>query len=75
MSMLDALDPDCKMALRPLIAVDDQYIIRIAVAMQLVQYLLTTESQPGDAAPCGSDSTGVVDVWQNLHDWALGYVM
>ena len=71
--MLDALDPDCKMVLRPLIAVDDQYIVRIAVAMQLVQYLLTTESQPGEAL-CGSDSTGVVGVWQNLRNWTLGCV-
>ena len=73
-SLLDAMDPEYKMALRPLIAIDDQYIVRITVAMQLVQYLLTVESHRGEV-PQGSDSTGVVDLWQTLHNWALGCVM
>ena len=62
------------MALRPLIAVDDQYIVWVTVAMQLVQYLLTVESYQGEV-PQGNDSTGVVHLWQQLHDWTLGCVM
>ena len=68
------MDPEYKMALRPLIAIDDQYIVRVTVAMQLVQYLLTVESHPGEV-PQGSDDTGVVDLWQKLHNWTLGCVM
>jgi len=73
-SLLDALDPDYKMALRPLVAIDDQYIVQIAVAIRLVQYLLTAEFHPG-GAPESSDNTGVVDLWQKLHNWALGCVI
>ena len=74
MSLLDAMDPEYKMALRPLIAIDDQYIVRVAVAMQLVQYLLTVESHQGEVPQAG-DNTGVVDLWQKLHNWTLGCVM
>lgn len=71
MSLLDAMDPEKKMALRPLIAVDDQYIVQVAVAIRLVQYLLTTESHQREG-PQESDNTGVVALWQNLRHWALG---
>ena len=73
-SLLDAMDPEYKMALRALIAVDDQHIVRVTVAMQLVQYLLTVESRQGEASQ-GSDNTGVIDLWQKLHNWTLGCVM
>ena len=66
------MDPEYEMALRPLVAVDDQYIVWVTVAMQLVQYLLTVEPHQA-GVPQGNDSTGVVDLWQKLRNWTLGY--
>ena len=73
MSLLDALDSNQKMILRPLVAISDQYIVRIAMAIQLVQYLLTMQPQ-GGGTQAGYDDSGVVEIWQNVHQWALGYV-
>ena len=72
MSLLDALDSDQKMVLRPLVAISDQYIVHIAVVIQLVQYLLTMQPQGGTQGDY--DDTGVVEIWQQVHQWALGCV-
>ena len=60
------------MVLRPLVAISDQYIVHIAVAIQLVQYLLTVQPQGGTQG--GYDDSGVTEIWQKVHQWALGYV-
>ena len=67
------MDPEYKMSLHPLIAIDDQYIVLVTMVVQLAQYLLTVESHQGEVSHGqDNDSTGVVDFWRELRNWILG---